>query len=251
MTDSQAPKATVEVSARLVWVAGGALVVCLVGIGYFVGRESGRASVDRAAPPPQMAAPPSAPPAVAPRVAAPRRAPPTPSSTPVGPAPAGTAPAPLPMRPAPVPAPPVAPLSGAPPTSPQRDAVARYFEALDAIGAEGGLATNDPESLAMAILSQATTGDATAFDRLTAAQRSSLAAMRRVRPPDQAREHHRRTVVLLEESSRLLSRLKQGLLDGNIAALGELSSQANRMKTQAEDLQRLADQIKQQSGLVP
>ena len=75
--------------------------------------------------------------------------------------------------------------------------------------------------------------------------------MRRVRPPDQAREHHRRTVVLLEESSRLLSRLKQGLLDGNIAALGELSSQANRMKTQAEDLQRLADQIKQQSGLVP
>ena len=103
----------------------------------------------------------------------------------------------------------------------------------------------------MAILSQATTGDATAFDRLTAAQRSSLTAIRRVRPPAQAAEHHRRTVAILEESSRLLARLKQGLLDGNIAALGELSSQANRMKTQAEDLQHLADQIKQQSGLAP
>ena len=251
MTDSHAPKATVEVSTRLMWVTGSALVVCLVGIGYFAGRESGRASVDRAVPTPQMAATPSAPPAVAPGVGAPRPEAPTPSSTPIGTAPAGTAPASSPMRTAPVPAPPVAPRSGAPPTSPQRDAVARYFEELDAIGAEGGLATNDPESLAMAILSQATTGDATAFDRLTTAQRSSLTAIRRVRPPAQAREHHRRTVALLEESSRLLSRLKQGLLGGNIAALGELSSQANRMKTQAEALERLADQIKQQAGLAP
>lgn len=241
MTYSQSPKATVEVPTRLVWATGGILVLCLVGIAYLVGRESGLTSVDRTEPAPQMAD--------APGVAAPRSAPPTPSSTPVSPAPAGTAPTASPKRTPPVPAPPVAPLSAAPPTRPQRDAVARYFEELDAIGAEGGLAADDPESLAMAILSQATTGDATAFDRLTAAQRSSLAAIRRVRPPAQAREHHRRTVALLEESSRLLARLKQGLLDGNIAALGELSSQANRMKTQAEDLQRLADQIKQQSGL--
>ena len=234
MTDSPRSKSTVQVPTRLVWAAGGILVLCLVGIAYLVGRESGLTSVDRTEPAPQMAD--------APGVAAPRSASPTPSSTPVSPAPAGTAPARSPMRTPSVPA---------PPTRPQRDAVARYFEELDAIGAEGGLAADDPESLAMAILSQATTGDATAFDRLTAAQRSSLAAIRRVRPPAQAAEHHRRTVALLEESSRLLSRLKQGLLDGNIAALGELSSQANHMKTQAEDLQRLADQIKQRSGLAP
>ncbi len=69
MTDSQRSKSTVQVPTRLVWAAGGILMLCLIGIAYLVGRESGLTSVDRTEPAPQMAD--------APGVAAPRSVAPT------------------------------------------------------------------------------------------------------------------------------------------------------------------------------
>ena len=128
------PSATIAVPRWLVWGAGGALVVCLLSLGYFVGRDSARPETETETAP------------------APARTTSPPRSTP-SPAPAER-------------------LSATAPANPQREAVGG-----------GGLSADDPEQLAMAILSQATTGDATAFDQLADAQESSLAALRRVQPP--------------------------------------------------------------------
>ncbi|MDP6372802.1 MAG: hypothetical protein QF634_09860 [Vicinamibacterales bacterium] len=248
------PSTTIAVPRWLVWGGGGALVLCLMSFGYFVGRESARpatvsesvvaTAVERSAPPAEPAAAATPRRLPAPVGAGPTTEPSTPAAS--TPTPARTSP--TPPRPAPAPAP-VERLSAAEPANPQRDAVSSYFAQVDAIGAGGGLSADDPEQLAMAILSQATTGDATAFDQLANAQESSLAALRRVQPPAAAQEHHRRSVALLEQSTRLLARLKEGLLNGNIAALGELSAQAEQMKSQAEGLDRLAAEIRQRAGL--
>ena len=185
MADTPARKSTtIEVPTWLVYVGGCALAVCLLTVGYLIGRDSGRPAV-AGDPAPQVTVAPRAEPAALVRAAPPTADARAPTTSPV----------PAPTRPAAAPAPaipsPPAPTRRPAPANPQREAVASYFEALDAIGAEGGLSTSDPESLAMAILSQATTGDATAFNKLTAAQQLSLTAIRRVRPPAPAREHHR------------------------------------------------------------
>ena len=103
----------------------------------------------------------------------------------------------------------------------------------------------------MVLLGQATTGDTSAFDELADNQRVALTRLRAIRAPNPCREHHQRSVTSLEQSIALLDRVKRGLADGNIGALSELSSEAARLKRDAEQVESLAARIKQQFDIEP
>lgn len=251
--DTPRSKPTVEMPKHLVVLLVSALVVCLVGLAYLIGRESGRS----ATPAPSESAvtplveetaassPPTTPAAREPSEAVPAGAPTS----------AGSAPDPLsttapprregdtrtPMR--------EAPRAGQ--ASQQRDAVDRYFREIEAIDVGRGSVADDPEAMAMAILSQATSGDTSVFDELADNQRAALRRLRAIRAPNPCREHHRQSITLLEQSVRLLDRVKRGLADGNIGALSELSSEAERLKREAEQVESLVAGIKQQFDIEP
>ena len=246
------PKSTVEVPRSLIILLVCGLVACLVGLAYLIGRDSGRAPtepVTASTSPPDRDAAQTAPAAATsvPAARPPRRTPPVGRSSPA--ASPRFDPASSVSEPPPAPTPAPAPRASVRESTTPRDAVARYFEDLDAIGRDGLSVGGDPETLAMAILGQATTGDASAFDELANEQRSALARLRAITPPAPARDHHRRSVALLEESITLLDRLKTGLREGNLAALGELSAQAQRLKRDAEQIETLAADVKQRFGL--
>ena len=262
--DTPRSKPTVEMPRHLVVLLVGALVVCLVGLGYLIGRESGRTtapaqSASAVTPLAEETAASSlraTPAAVAPSDALPAGpsaavgAVPDRVSTTVPPQPRADARTLTTQQPPPTPTP-VTPAPSAGQSSQQRDAVDRYFREIEAIDVGSGSVGGDPEAMAMAILGQATTGDTSAFDELADNQRAALTRLRAIRAPNPCREHHQRSITLLEQSIALLDRVKRGLASGNIGALSELSSEAERLKREAEQAESLARRIKQQFDIEP
>ena len=154
---SRTPTGTVTVPRALLIVLSGMLLATLLAVAFLLGREAGRAET---AAPDLLAAAPPAPVEPAPA----RRTAPQPRARP--------APPPRPPRVEPEPAPPSGPTTPPPATqapeppapaepaahSRERAAVARYFEGFDEIAGSNAGAGN-PETIAMALLSQATGGD--------------------------------------------------------------------------------------------
>jgi hypothetical protein len=130
----------------------------------------------------------------------------------------------------------------------ERAAVARYFEQVDEVaGSSGG--AGDPETLAMALLSQATGGDWSQFDELGDTQRSMLRRLRRIQVPSPRRDYHEKMVSLLEAGASLLDDVKQGVRSGDLGALSTLATTAQRLQAEAEEAQRLAAGIQQRYDL--
>ena len=225
-------------------VLSGMLLATSLAVAFLLGREAGRA--ETAAPDLLVEAPPAqvkpaparrtAPqprprPGPPPRVE-PEPAPPSPPTTPPPPAPA--------QRPAAPAEPDVAPS--------ERAAVARYFEDVDEI-AGGNTGAGDPETMAMALLSQATSGDWNQFDELGDAQRSMLRRLRGLRIPPVCQEYHQKMVTLLEAGASLLDNVRQGMQSGDLGAVSTLATTAQRLQADAEEARHPAPAMRQRYGL--
>ena len=105
---------------------------------------------------------------------------------------------------------PVEPAPAEPAVDPrERAAVARYFEEFDEIAGSNAGAGNS-ETMAMALLSQATGGDWSRFDELGDTQRVMLRRLRGLRVPPVCREYHQKMITLLEAGAALLDDVRQG-----------------------------------------
>ena len=245
---SRARTGTVAVPRAVLIVLSGMLLATLLAVAFLLGREAGRTQT---AAPVLLAEAPPAPlePAPAGHAAARPRPRPEPRSR-VDPRvePDRSPPSPPTPRPPPAPAPePVAPaVPGVDPR--ERAAVARYFEEVDEIaGSNAG--AGDPETMAMALLSQATGGDWSQFNELGGTQRSMLRRLRGLRVPPVCREYHQKMATLLEAGADLLDNVKQGVQSGNLGALSTLSTTAQWLQADAEEAQRLAATIQQRYAL--
>jgi hypothetical protein len=147
------------------------------------------------------------------------------------------------------------PVANAPAPAPvdagERAAVARYLEQVDAIATEGS-GMGNPESMAMAMLGQATNGDWTQFDELSDTQRAMVRQLRGVRAPagcSECRAYHQQMISLLDAGASLLEEVKDGVASGNIGALSTLATTAQRLQSDAEAAQRLSAAIQAAYGL--
>ena len=236
---------TVAVPRALLIALAGLLVATLVTSAFLLGREAGRAETAAAtdvaadAPPATVEPDPSRRTATRPRPrpAPPRRVEPDPAPPPRSTTFPPPAPAPRPSAPA---EPAVDPT--------ERAAVARYFEQVDEISG-GAAGAGDPETMAMAMLTQATSGDWSQFDELGDTQRSMARRLRGLRVPPVCRDYHQKMVTLLGAGATLLDTVKQGVQSGSLGALSTLTTTAQRLQTDAEEAQRLAAVIKQRYGI--
>ncbi|MDP6579874.1 MAG: hypothetical protein QF681_04380 [Vicinamibacterales bacterium] len=221
------------------------LLTALLVVAYLLGRDAGRTE-QAATGPPAAVAPEPVEPTVPPRATT--RQSPRPQRP--------SAPAPLPPLTQPSPASPPSPAPVSEPAAPddpvvdarERAEVARYFEQVDEVaGSSGG--AGDPETLAMALLSQATGGDWSQFDELGDTQRSMLRRLRRLQVPSPCRNYHEKMVSLLEAGASLLDEVKQGVQSGDLGALSTLATTAQRLQAEAEEARRLAAGIEQHYDL--
>ena len=247
---SRARTGTVTVPRALLIVLSGMLLATLLAVAFLLGRETGRAqtaTADLLAEAPQAPVEPAparrAAPESRPRPAPPPRPPRPPRNDPE-PAPPSGPTTPPPPTPAPGPAAPAEPAADLR----ERAAVARYFEEFDEIAGSNAGAGN-PDAMAMALLSQATGGDWSRFDELGDTQRVMLRQLRGLRVPPVCREHHQKMITLLEAGAALLDDVRQGVQSGNLGALSTLTTTAQRLQTDAEEVSRLAAAIQQRYQL--
>lgn len=207
----------------------GVLAVAVAVLAFLVGRESGRRQ--STSPAPAAAAPPTS-------VARPPTPPPDASDADTlaewqaleddgdaepWPAPAG-------------------PEDGA---APADDAVRSYFARLDEIEREAKY-WDDPQDLAMALLSQMQSGDASGFDELVSRQRDALARIDALTPPPSCADYHRRVRALMSEGVGLLERVRDAALAGDAAALLALPTAAQGLASEARELDALGKQLRGQ-----
>ena len=217
---SRARTGTITVPRALLIV----LSSILLAVAFLLGREAGRAQTAAAdllaeAPPAQVE------PAPARRTAPqPRPLPPRPPRDDPEPAPPSGPTTPPPPTPAPGAAAPAEPAAD----PRERSAVARYFEQFDEI-AESNAGAGNPETMAMALLSQATGGDWSRFDELGDTQRVMLRRLRGLRVPPVCRDYHRQMVTLLDAGASL-----SWPRSGRACSLGALST-LTRTSQQLQD----------------
>ena len=242
---SGARTGTVAVPRALLFVLSGLLVATLLAVAFLIGRDVGRAETAAAtdllaeAPPVSVEPPPSRR-----TVARPRPRPEASARVEPDPAPAS----PRPTRAAPAPTPALAPPAEPAVDPRERAAVARYFEEVAEIsGSTAGV--GDPETMATALLSQATGGDWSQFDELGDTQRSMARRLGRLRVPPVCWEYHQKMVTLLGAGATLLDTVKQGIESGSLGALGTLTTTAQRLQVDAEEARRLAAAIQQRFGI--
>lgn len=266
---SGAPRGTIAVPRSLLILLSAALVAALLTIAFLLGRET-----ERAGPPliaaaavaePSLTTPDTA--RVAGDTSRPAGAPDTsrPADARAATPPASRSrpprlPSRLPQSPPtergsaspPAASPPVANAPApAPVDAGERAAVARYLEQVDAIATEGS-GMGNPESMAMAMLGQATSGDWTQFDELSDTQRAMVRQLRGVRAPagcSECRAYHQQMISLLDAGASLLEEVKDGVASGNIGALSTLATTAQRLQSDAEAAQRLSAAIQAAYGL--
>jgi len=251
---SGAPRGTIAVPRSLLILLSAALVAALLTIAFLLGRET-----ERAGPPLIAAAAVAEPPLTTPdtaRVAGdtsrPAGAPDT--SRPAD-ARAATPPASRsrpPRLPSRLPqSPPTEGGSASPPAASPPVANAPAPAPVDAIATEGS-GMGNPESMAMAMLGQATSGDWTQFDELSDTQRAMVRQLRGVRAPagcSECRAYHQQMISLLDAGASLLEEVKDGVASGNIGALSTLATTAQRLQSDAEAAQRLSAAIQAAYGL--
>ena len=244
---SSAPR--IEISRTLLATLVGALMISLVTIGFLVGRGTGGA-VDPA-PDATLGIEPASAEAESPRYApfpAPRAAAAPAPATAAGATttpPRATPAAPRrPVRPPPTAAPSEAPASADAAT---RDALSRYFLAIDTMGGGGGM--SDPEQMATAIVTEGAGGNWSSFDEIARTQQTNLSRMRQMSVPPQARDYHETTLRLMQAGVELMEKVRRGMQSADAMALTALSTDAQAMQREAEQADRLAADLKTRYGL--
>lgn len=234
-------KRTIELPRATVALLIGGLVAALVGLAFLIGRETAKpAAPDVTASTSSMPSSDAPSSAVTPqrderpggRSGSAPEAPPVETSTPAPPG-GGTSVAP----------PPTTPLSSAT-ANPEREAVARYFRDVEAIETGGGGPGGDPQQMALAILTQGTQGDWTSFDKMSRDQRALLDRLQQVSVPAPCQPYHNRSVALMRDSIGMLESVKTGIQSGNVSALTTLTARAQKLQSEALDVQSLGESIK-------
>jgi hypothetical protein len=222
-----------------------ALVVSVLAVAFFAGRESGRV----------QPVPPAQPVATGATVAAANVPPPVgaepPTLAPYS-APAAPVDAPVPATLVAVAAPFTSPATYASPVvnshDPLREAVATYFRNVDAIQSRAK-SWNDPEALARTLLEQGSRGDMSGFDGLAAANRKVRDDLRALDVPEPCREHHRATLALVEESVSMLERVKSQFQGSDTSSLAAIAGSSQELERKAKDVDVQAAEIKRRFGL--
>lgn len=219
---------TVQVPRTLLVTGAAVVAICLVTIGFLLGRESGRRSEARHAAPVVTGTPFDA-----------AR---DPVSAWTGPSTASSA-VPDTAPGAPPPAYPVLLAGGG-----ERETVASYFAQVEAIEARAKT-WSDPTALAQNLLSQVVNGDPSGFDGLIAAQRAARRDLQALVPPEACRAHLERTLALLDEATALLEGVRDRILGGDIEGLAGFALQAQGLEARAREVDTLAAGIKTRYGL--
>jgi hypothetical protein len=211
----------IEVPAAVLAGLVAALIGSLLLVAYLAGREAGRSA---------------------------STSPPAP-----GPSPALPAASPLPREESPVPPPPAAPAFGAelgppepaaPPDAGERDAVALYFRTMESFEEQAEY-WEDPQQLASSLVGQMTSGDGSGFDRLVEAQRQAEQSVASMVVPVPCREHHERTLALLRQALGLLTTVRTSITAGDLQAVMSVATRARSLESEARELERLAEALKE------
>ena len=243
---------TITVPRAVIGLLVVALLAALLVVAYLLGRDAGRAERATAAVEPVVAPEtPTASPAA--RAETPTRPPTRPEPRPTRPASPGQTTETAADPPATTPSPPPAPAApSGPRIDPQeRTAVARYLDEIDRLSSTQ-TGVGNPDAMAQALLSQATSGDWRQFDELGDTQREMVRQLRRVRVPAtcaDCRDYHEKMVEMFETGASLLDEVKDGVQSGNLGALGTLATTAQHLQSDAESARRLAVAIQTRYGL--
>lgn len=131
---------------------------------------------------------------------------------------------------------------------PASAAVAKYLDAVDQI--QPANVSGGAESIAGEMAAALARGDTSGLDgmiRDSEAARQRLAALR---PPDGCATHHRETLGSLDDALEMLRSLKGAMESSDpAAALANVASRANTLRTRAEALQNEDRALRQRYGL--
>jgi hypothetical protein len=128
------------------------------------------------------------------------------------------------------------------------EAVARYFGEMEAIERQAK-GRNDPQELAQRILSQATADDSSGFDELIRTSESLQRQISALIPPPPCQEHHQKTLAVIGESSAMLRRLRDAVLNRDMSALALFGSEGQVLEQRTREVDALAASIKRRYGL--
>jgi len=253
----------------------GCLGICLLALGFLLGRESNRAPATvisapaagvAAAEPLPPAAPSLAPttaPSASPTLASPAAAPP--EATPLVVASrtsSNRVSSSLRTRPTTTPPTSTSPTSsnisylrssrtGTSPEAaddPDKQAVAHYFREVDRLQ---DVDVDNPEAAATSLIGAATSGDTSGLRALVSQARDAEQKVRAVTPPPPCAHYHEQLVSMLAESRSMLQRLEQGIGGGDPGSLSALISQANSAKSRSAALASEARELKRRYGIAP
>lgn len=131
---------------------------------------------------------------------------------------------------------------------PASAAVAKYLDAVDQI--QPANVSGGAESIAGEMAAALARGDTSGLDgmiRDSEAARQRLAALR---PPEACAAHHRETLGSLDDALEMLRSLKSAMESSDpAAALANVASRANTLRTRAEALQNEDRALRQRYGL--
>jgi len=229
----------ITVSPSLLIGLGGALLVTMLGLVFFLGRESARNV-------PQTQARAAVLPAETQRITAPQPTPIPPAELRISPStPVQTSPLPafsLPQAPE-------APLPRTNPPAPDglRASVAAYFEAVNQI--QPGQMAGDPSEMANKIVEGMGKGDMSGLDDLTSQMASAKRRLEALKPPQPCAGHYRESLACLDESLKMIQGMKKAIETSDLDALSRLSSHGNELRNRTEALAREEQEIRQRYGL--
>lgn len=232
----------------LIATAGLLIVVLIAAVAFFIGRQTqpSQAPAGVTASAPAASSPSNAPPpepatsAAQPGDSAMTAPASTPSAPPAS-EPAVIASAPLSNPPAPT------PVETSSVTADARARVSAYFRQMDSMqsGGPGG----DADAFANTIMQGAASGDFSGLDDLV---RTATDAERRaaaLQPPAECAEYHRKAVALLQESTAMITSLRDGLKRNDADALTSMAASAQTMKLRADNLAAAEKSLRARFGL--
>ena len=146
------------------------------------------------------------------------------------------------------PAPPPPPAKKPPFPDKQAAEVRAYLVAVDEISA-GTQDLGNPSDFANDLLNQAIMGDTSGVDSLLGQARQSQSLLVKVHPPESCKEHYRLMLGQMKASVQILQQLKSALETSDSMALTGMARQGAAAQSQARELEKLNQELRERSNL--
>jgi len=137
--------------------------------------------------------------------------------------------------------------SSSPGAADARTRVAAYFAQMEAIQS-GGMVGNE-EEFATTIVNAAVSGNFSGIDDLVRAAGDAERRALALQPPGECLEYHQQVIALLQESTTMVTTLRDGLKRNDADALTAIGASAQSMKLRAENLAAAGKAIRARFGL--